>query len=613
MTLTRLSDADAAARAIFERTGGEVRLALPLGLGKPVTLVNALVRHARDTPGTKLTIFTALTLERPEPGSDVERRFLEPAMDRLFGAYPQLLYAEMLRGEGLPENISVTEFFLLAGRWLGVAPMQQSYVSANYTHARDVLIDSRPNVLVQLLPEDNGRFSLSCNTDISADLFRMRREGSLDFMAAGEVNPELPFLGGEGAVIGEEELDLVLEPSAPFELFSAVKRPVDDAAQAIGLHVSRLIEDGGTLQIGIGAIGDAVSQALLLRHRGEIEAIQDDCPFAMDYDPGGKFETGLYAVTEMFVGGLLALFEAGVIRREVEGKAIHAGFFVETRDFYRRLRELPREKRDKIAMMPVSFTNQLYGDEAAKRAARVKARFINGAMKVSLLGGVMSDTVADGQVVSGVGGQFNFVEQAFALDDAQSVITLPATRRSGGELESNIAWDLDSVTVPRHMRDVVVTEYGIAELRGASDAEVIARLIEIADSRFQEELIQRAKKAGKLPESYALPDTARRNLPDTVRGWLDPHRAALPEFPLGTDFDGIEKTLIPALQRLSDLSPTMRGKLLLLGASVFQAPHPKEAEAMARMGYDGDGGLTARALRGALRLVAAEDSADDSR
>ncbi|QYX58447.1 hypothetical protein K1T73_00235 [Roseovarius sp. SCSIO 43702] len=601
-----MSDADAAARAIFERTGGEVRLALPLGLGKPVTLVNALVRYACEHPETRLTIFTALTLEVPATKSDVEKRFLEPASDRLFGAYPQILYADLMRRGRLPANIEVTEFFLLAGRWLGVETMQQSYVSANYTHARDVLIESDPNVLVQLVPEREGRFSLSCNTDISTDLFDMRRAGKIDFMAVAEIGPELPFLDGAGAILDAGEFAMVLEPEEPFELFSAVKRPVDDAAQAIGLHVSRLVADGGTLQIGIGAIGDAVAHALRLRHRGEAQAIQAECPFPVSEDPGGSFKTGLYAVTEMFVGGLLTLYEEGVLRREVDGKVVHAGFFVDTRDFYRRLREMPEAKREKIAMMPVSFTNQLYGDEAAKRAARVKARFVNGAMKVSLLGDVMSDTVANGQVVSGVGGQFNFVEQAFALDDALSVITLPATRRSGGKLESNVCWTLDSVTVPRHMRDAVVTEYGIARLRGLSDAEVIARMIEIADSRFQDELLRKAKAAGKLPESYTIPQTARQNLPDTVRQWLVPHRDRLPAFPFGTDFDEIEQVLLPALERLGDLAPSLRGKLLLLAASVTQPAHPQEDAAMARMGYGTGGGLTARALRGALRLVAAE-------
>lgn len=523
--MLRNHDAAPIVREIIERTDGDIRLALPLGLGKPVTLINALVQAACDDPEINLTIFTALTLERPSPSSDVERRFLKPALDRLFGAYPDILYARLMREERLPPNIRVNEFFFMAGRWLGVEQAQQAYISANYTHARDVLLAQHPNVLMQLVAERNGRFSLSSNTDISADLFRLRSKGHADFMAVVETNPQIPFMGGQEATLDAEDIDLVLDPPEPFDLFSAPRRPLADSDHAIGLHVSRLIPDGGTLQIGIGTLGDTVAHALLLRERGEAQTIQAECPFPVGPDCGGKFEVGLYAVTEMLVGGLLALFEEGVVRREVDGVAVHAGFFVETRDFYAQLRDMPEEQRAKIAMVPVSFTNALYGNEAEKRAARTDARFVNGAMQVSALGDVMSDSLKDGQVVSGIGGQFNFVEQAFALKGARAIIALPATRRTGGKLESNIRWDVASVSVPRHMRDIVVTEYGIADLRGRSDADAIAALLRITDSRFQADLLAKAKTAGKLPQNHAIPDSSQDNLPEAVTRWLGPHRA----------------------------------------------------------------------------------------
>lgn len=605
--MRRDTDENALAQEIIKRTGGVIRLALPLGVGKPVTLVNALVQAACDDPDIELAIFTALTLERPAPSTDIRRRFLQPAMDRLFGAYPDQLYAQMLRDDRLPPNIKVNEFFLMAGRWLGVTAAQQAYIAANYTHALDVLVAQRPNVLMQLVAESDGRFSLSSNTDISSDLFRSRARGEMDFLAVFETNPQLPFMEGEGATLGPDDVDMVLDPPEPFELFSAPRRPLDQADHAIGLHVSRLVPDGGTLQIGIGALGDTVAHALLLRDRGEVGAIQADCPFPVAPDPGGSFQSGLYAVTEMLVGGILALFDEGVIRREVDGIAIHAGFFVETRDFYARLREMPSSRRNKIAMVPVSFTNALYGNEADKRAARKDARFINGAMQVSALGDVMSDSIGGGQVVSGVGGQFNFVEQAFALEDGRAIIALAATRMSDGSLKSNIRWDVDSVTVPRHMRDIVVTEYGIADLRGKPDADVIDALLRITDSRFQDDLVTQAKAAGKLPQTYRIGQSYRDNKPETVARWLRPHRATLPDFPFGSDFDDIERVLLPALKELKDLSPSLAGKLRLLLSSLGGSAHPQESAAMARMGYEGDKGLTARALRGALRRSQRDD------
>lgn len=607
-TPQRYSDADAMAQAIFARTGGKVRLALPLGLGKPVTLVNALTRAAVADPALKLSIFTALTLQRPTPGSDIERRFLDPAMDRLFGRYPALLYAEMIKGDGLPENITVSEFFFQAGTWLGNSYAQRHFISANYTHARDVLIDRAPNVLAQLVVEDEARVSLSCNTDISTDLFEMRRDGDMAFLAVGEVNGALPYMGGPAA-LPADAFAMMLDPPEEFELFSAVRRPVSTAQHAIGLHVSRLVEDGGTLQIGIGAIGDAVAQALLLRGRAALEDVWRTAPFALTGEGTAPFDTGLYAVTEMLVGGLVALFEGGVLRREVEGAVIHAGFFVDARDMYERLCAMDPMLRAKIRMMPVSFTNALYGDEAAKRTARRHARFVNGAMQVSLLGDAMSDAAEPGQVVSGVGGQFNFFEQAFALEDGRAVLTLPATRRRDGKVTSNIVWQLPTITVPDHMRDIVVTEYGAADLRGQTDEEVIKRLIAITDSRFQEGLLNEARKAGKIAADYRIPEAQRGNTPDRLSHWLAPFRQTLlADFPFGTDFSAIEQVLLPALSRLGEAAGSKPALGALLWASVAQAPHPREGDAMTRMGFEPSPHLMeplqARALRGALRLTA---------
>ncbi len=598
------TDADKMANAIFDRTGGKIRLALPLGLGKPVTLVNALTRAAAANSSLRLSIFTALTLERPKPGSDIEKRFLDPAMDRLFGRYPALLYAEMIKGDGLPDNIEVSEFFFQAGAWLGNDYAQRHYISANYTHARDVLIAQNPNVLSQLMPREGDRVSLSCNTDISADLFDLRRAGKMDFVAVGELNGALPFMDG-AAALDAAELDMMLEPSEQFELFSAVRRPVSDAQHAIGLHVSRLIPDGGTLQIGIGAIGDAVAHALLMREAATLYKVWEATPFPMSGAETEPFKTGLYGVTEMLVGGLLALFEAGIIKREVDGAAIHAGFFVEARDLYERLRAMETAQRAKIAMMPVSFTNALYGDEAAKRAARTQARFVNGAMQVSLLGDVMSDAAKPGQVVSGVGGQFNFIEQAFALEDGRAILALPATRRSGGKVTSNIVWQIPLTTVPRHMRDIVVTQYGAADLRGQTDEEVIKRMIAIADSQFQEGLLNTAKKAGKIAKNYQIPTAHRNNTQHVLTSWLAPHRVALlPDFPFGTDFSAIEQVLLPALSSLGDAVGSKRQLAMLIWASLTLPAHTQEAAAMQRMGYTANvrlfEPLQSRVLRGAL-------------
>ena len=573
--------ADRIALEIIERTGGDIRLALPLGLGKPVTLVNALVHAVAARPEVKLSILTALTLERPDMSDGLARRFLAPAADRLFGDYPQLAYAQMMRNGTLPENIEVSEFFMLAGRWLSQPAAQRRYIPANYTHALDVLRRWQPNLLMQLLaPIDDATLSLCCNTDITTDLLQDRRAGRQDFLMVGEISDGLPAMAGPAAEIARDEVQILMDDGPGFDLFSVVKRPVIHAEHAIGLHVARLIRDGGTLQIGIGAIGDAVAHALMLRQSGAVVPIQRATPFAQDgFDESGPFEQGLYAVTEMLVDGLLRLFEAGIIRREVDGAAIHAGFFVDCQDFYDRLRNLPAADRARIRMMPVSFTNELYGDEHAKRAARTDARFVNAAMKATLLGGITSDITRDGREVSGIGGQFNFIEQALALDGARSIIALPATRRKRGKTVSNIVWSHPHESVPRAYRDIIVTEYGIADLRGVPDEMAVARMIRIADSRFQDDLLGKAKKSGKIAKDFSIPDGWRCNTQKRLHEWLKPF--SLPSFPFGTDFDATEQRILPALDRISQTQGSPLGMLRLMIDGLF--PESVDGEALARM------------------------------
>src|SRR6202023_2477250 len=202
---------------------------------------------------------------------------------------------------------------------------------------------------------------------------------------------------------------------------------------------------------------------------------------------------GLYGVSEMLFEAFLALVDAGIIKREVDGVVLHGAFFLGPKSFYRALREMTPRQVARIQMMPVSFTNELYGDEDSKRRARVDARFVNNAMMATLKVDVISDGLENGQVVSGVGGQYNFVAQAFALAGARSILTIEAARQPGARSQSNIRWGYGHETIPRPLRDVIVTEYGVADIRGKSDADVIAAMLAVTDSRFQDELARQAK------------------------------------------------------------------------------------------------------------------------
>jgi hypothetical protein len=238
------------------------------------------------------------------------------------------------------------------------------------------------------------------------------------------------------------------------------------------------------------------------------------------------------------------------------GRMVHGGFFLGPAAFYERLRRLEPELRTQICMTAVRRTNQLLLDFPLYSAQRRDARFINTGMMVSLSGSVASDALEDGTVISGVGGQYNFVAMAHDLPGARSILCIRSTRGAGKHLKSNIVPSYGHTTIPRHLRDVVVTEYGIADLRGQSDAEVIKRLVGIADSRFQQDLLRFAMDHGKLPRDYVLPPQARHNTPARLERAMEPFRAEglLPEYPLGSDLTEQEQSLVASLRAIKELS-----------------------------------------------------------
>jgi hypothetical protein len=607
------SDPEAIAEDIIRDVGTNLVVGLPLGLGKANHIINALYARAAADRAINLTLFSALTLEKPKPGSLLEKRFIGPVIDRLFGGYPDLIYADALHAGALPPNIQVIEFFFLAGKWLHVPYAQQHYISANYTHAASYLLARGLNVVTQLVARrvEAGvtRYSLSCNTDTTLDILRARAEGRASFRLVGQVNSELPFMPGAGDLAGDEFSAVLDSPETDFPLFAPPAEPISDTKYAIGLHAAGLVPDGGTLQIGIGQVGDALAQGLIVRHRenGQFHAVMKRLAPERPVLQTGSFEKGLYGVSEMLFEAFLGLIDAGILKREVDGVTLHGAFFLGPKAFYRSLREMPPEQIARIQMMPVSFTNQLYGDEEAKRRARVDARFVNNAMMATLMGSAISDGLENGQVVSGVGGQYNFVAQAFELQGARSVLTLEATRQTGAKPQSNILWNYGHQTIPRHLRDVFVTEYGVADVRGKSDAETIAAMLSITDSRFQAELARVAKDAGKLPKNFEIPAAHRGNFPEAIAAALKPAREAglLPSFPFGSDFTDVEQRLIPALQLLQVAQRTPLQLAGLLWQGMTQPPDAARLECLARLGLDRPTTFVERAYRALVNAALA--------
>jgi acyl-CoA hydrolase len=656
-----LKSVEACVDALIDRVGPRLYVATPLGIGKPNPLLNALYHRARADPRIELHLYTALRLQPPVPQQELERRLLAPIAERLFGNYPPLDYErERLAGE-LPDNVRVVEFYLQAGKYIHNANAQRDYISSDYTHvARDVLARG-VNVVLQAVASGvvDGRpqLSLSCNPDVGLDVMRglrVARERGNKVVTAAQVNGELPMMYGE-ALIDPDSFDLLVDdPACYHDLFATPRSPVSAAEHMIGLYASTLVKDGGELQIGIGALSDAVTYSLLLRHQrnADYQAALDELRVRRHLDKectalGGTdvFDEGLFGSSEMFVDGFMHLFKAGLFRRKVYddlalsrlrnqarlservepwlidalleqhaihplltaadvaylqrfgilrrdvryldgqlrtrdgaqfvpdltdpaaraqleqhlgseldgGAVVHAAFFVGTQNLYRFLRELPESERKLIDMRSVQRINHLYGHEELDRLHRKHARFINTTMKVSLLGAASSDTLANGSVVSGVGGQYNFVAMANELPEGRSVLQLRSTRVSHGQLQSNLVWSSEQATIPRHLRDVVVTEYGAAELRSHTDEECVIALLNLADSRFQDSLMREAKRAGKLRASYRIPERYQNNLPESYAKPFAKlqQRGLFPEYPFGSDLDEDERTLKAALERIA--------------------------------------------------------------
>ena len=285
------------------------------------------------------------------------------------------------------------------------------------------------------------------------------------------------------------------------------------------------------------------------------------------------------------------------------GAIVHGGFFLGPQSFYQKLRELPEQERRLFNMRSVRRINHLYGHEEIDRLQRKNARFINTCMKVTLSGHIVSDGLEDGRVVSGVGGQYNFVAMAHELPDGRSLINLRSTREQGNRVRSNIVWNYAHTTVPRHLRDIVVTEYGIADLRGKTDSEIIEELLKITDSRFQMKLLQQARKAGKLRKDFRIPDKFRNNLPEVISQKIAPYisKGFFRRFPFGTELTAQEQVIGKALKSLKRKSYSKRLLFKALLQAVFTLTIPKEQKPyLERMGLWSAKGIEEKVFRNLL-------------
>jgi acyl-CoA hydrolase len=307
--------------------------------------------------------------------------------------------------------------------------------------------------LIQVSPPDGHGF---CTLGVSVDVSRAAVEAAP--LVVAEINPRMPRTHGDG-LVHVRDIDIGVEVDYPIAEHAPVA--LTETERAIGLHVASLVENGATLQMGIGSVPDAVLAAL-----------------------AGHRDLGVH--TEMFSDGVIDLVDRGVItgacKRSHPGKLV-AAFLLGSRRLYDFVHDNPQ-----VVMLGVDYVNDT---ATIRRNPRVTA--INSAIEIDLTGQVVADSIGTRQY-SGVGGQMDFIRGAALSQDGRPIIALPSTTRRGeSRIVPLIKPGAGVVTTRAHVH-FVVTEYGVANLYGLSLRQRARALIDVSHPDHREGLERAARE-----------------------------------------------------------------------------------------------------------------------
>ena len=329
-------------------------------------------------------------------------------------------------------------------------------VPANISDVPGLIASGRLAIDIVVLqvsgPDHAGRYNAGLGIEhLHAAIGRAR-------LVIAQVNPELPWTYGDTAV--EPGVIDILVPAAspPIELPA---RPAGPIERAIAEHVTRLVPDQATIELGLGAIPETVTHAL-----------------------GGKRGLGVHSGA---IGdGIADLMEAGIVdnrHKEIDTGTTVATMLMGTRRLYRFA-----DRNPSIHIRATSYTHDALVLGNFRRFVA-----INGALEVDLTGQVNAETAA-GRHVGLVGGQMDFVRAANRAPDGRSIIALQSTNRDRTRSRIVARLAVGVVSTPRAEADLVVTEHGIAELRGRTLAERARALIAVSDPSFRSELVKASER-----------------------------------------------------------------------------------------------------------------------
>ena len=301
--------------------------------------------------------------------------------------------------------------------------------------------------------DEHGYFSLGCVSSYSEAMIEKSKRIFI------EVNTHQPRAVC-GLQIHVSQVDGIVENNMPLPVLPAAQ--IDEVSRTIGGYIAELIPDGACIQLGIGAIPDATGMALKTKH-----------------------DLGIH--TEMFTDSMVELIACGAVnnsRKTFFRNRSVAAFTWGTKELYDYIDDNPM-----VELLPVGYVND--PGNIMKNENMVS---VNTALEIDLTGQVCSETIA-GKQYSGTGGAWDFAYGAFHAKNGRGIIALQSTAKSG--TISRIVPRLTAgniVTIPRNIVDIVVTEYGVARLRGKSVRQRVEELIAVAHPDFRQELRDQARK-----------------------------------------------------------------------------------------------------------------------
>ena len=419
------------AREALRHIPAHARVFLGHAANEPTALLEALAAGYRDMEDVELINWLSLQ----------DGMFCAPEMAGHF-RYNAMFVSPSVRGAVQEERADYTPFFFHQTPQLfsdGSLPLDAALVSVTP-------------------PDERGMVSLGTSVGGTLPACQNAR------LVIAQVNDRLPRTFGDGS-LPVSAFDYFVEASTP--LPELPEAPIGEVEDAIGRHVAGLIEDGSTIQLGIGSIPSAVLTHLRDKH-----------------------DLGVHS--EMLIDGIVDLVERGVItgaRKSIDRGKIVGAFMLGTRKIYDFA-----DRNPLVELRRVDYINH-----PATIAQNSKMVSINSCIQVDLDGQVNAESI-DGRQFSGVGGQLDYVRGASLCPDGKAILAMPSTARHGAVSRIVPCFAAGtSVTTTRADVHYIVTEYGTVNLRGRSLKQRAKLLIGIAHPKFRRELAQAYEERYREP------------------------------------------------------------------------------------------------------------------